>query len=487
MCQFIRQSLIFSIPLDIFVNSSYSPPMFFKRSYFLCLFPLLLISCGKTFNPAQDEVRGNVQVQILNSKDVSQLSADENPYEFQVIELLNIYDLSSLTGKFVQFYTKASNEGGKLDGTQPKAHFIKTKKGYFVPRNNFSMELASIYFHTQNLALLDQKIGAEKINSLPRKVIIDTPISQGTYKDNNAIYDASMDVIVYLPYTEENLSLALNGGIFAHEYFHSLFYKLVQKKLEKNKLFDQVSSLTAHTKTNSLNPKSFMTSDEFLEKLARFRKTSEFKITQEVVQDYYILLFKGLNEGLADFWGWSYTKDVNFIQHSLPEVNNKRCLDLKIQNLSSPVLFTKDELLSVIFYPFDSENDKIANINSYSYSVGTRFALFFKELTQTISQKRAITTDEAKILVMKSLVSFMTDFGNELGQTELKAEGKELISSQDLILKFANKFSFLHKEECQVALASYMSDMNNLNTFTCGSSDKEFKLTAIKKESTKNE
>lgn len=459
--------------------------MFFIKIYLVYILPIFLISCGKTFNPSQDEVRGNVKVQILNSKDVSTLSAGASPYEFQVIELLNIYDLSSLTGKFVQFYTKASNEGGKLDGTQPKAHFLQTKKGYFVPRNNFSMELASIYFHTQNLALLDQKIGADKVNSLPRKVVIDTPITQGTYKDNNAIYDASMDVIVYLPYTEENLSLALNGGIFAHEYFHSLFYKLVQKKLEKNKLFDELSPLTAHTSTNKKI--AFLTADEGLAKLARFKKTMEFKITQQSVQDYYVFLFKGLNEGLADFWGWSYTKDVNFIQHSLPEVNNSRCLDLKIQKLSSPMLYTKDDLLSLIFQPFADENEKTAFINSFSYLVGTRFALFFKELTQTVSQKRGISTDEAKLLVMKSLVSFMTDFGTELGQTELKIENKELISSQDIIMKFANKFNFLHKEECQVALASYMSDLNNLNSHTCSTSEKEFKLTAIKNESTKNE
>lgn len=448
---------------------------------------MLLISCGKSFNSSQNEARGNIKVQILNSKDASQLSAGENPYEFQVIELLNIYDLSSLTGKFVQFYTKASNEGGKLDGTQPKAHFLKTKKGYFVPRNNFSMELASIYFHTQNLALLDQKIGAEKINSLPRKVVIDTPITQGTYKDNNAIYDASMDVIVYLPYTEENLSLALNGGIFAHEYFHSLFYKLVQKKLEKNKLFDELAPLTAHSSQKSFHNKAFLTAEEGLAQLVRFRKTTEFKITQQSVQDYYVFLFKGLNEGLADFWGWSYTQDVNFIQHSLPEVNNSRCLDLKIQKLSSPMLYTKDDLLTLIFQPFSDENEKMVFINAFSYLVGTRFALFFKELTQTVSQKRGITTEESKLLVMKSLISFMTDFGTELGQTELKIENTELITAQDIIMKFANKFQFLHKEECQVALASYTSDLNNLNSFTCGASEKEFKLTAIKKESTKNE
>lgn len=474
--------------LAIIKISGYSRPMIFKRSLLLlCFFSAALISCGKTFNPAQDAVRGNVQVQILSSKDTSTLNAGESPYELQVIELLNIYDLSSLTGKFVQFYTKASNEGGKLDGTQPKAHFLKTKKGYFVPRNNFSMELASIYFHTQNLALLDQKIGAEKINSLPRKVVIDTPITQGTYKDNNAIYDASMDVIVYLPYTEENLSLALNGGIFAHEYFHSLFYKLVQKKLEKNKLFDEISPLTAHAGQSSLKMNSARSIEEDLAKLARFKKTKDIKLTQEAVKDYYIFLFKGLNEGLADFWGWSYTKDVNFIQHSLPEVNNTRCLDLKIQNLNSPMLFTKDDLLNLILQPFADENDKIAAISSYSYRVGTRFALFFKELTQTVSQKRGISTDEAKLLVMKSLISFMTEFGTQLGQTELKIENKELISSQDIIMKFANQFSFLHKEECQVALASYLSDVNNLNSFTCSTSEKEFKLTAIQNESTKNE
>lgn len=469
----------------------YIPPMRTSALIFTLLASSLLISCGKTFTSEQNSARGNVSVLILSNKAFEESSQQENPFEFQVVELLNIFDLTSLTGKYVQFYTKASNDSGQIEGNQPKLQFIKTQKGYFVAKNNFSMELASLYYHTQNLALIDEKVGADKVNSLPRKIIVDTPITEGTMKDNNAIYDAKMDVIVYLPYTDSHLSLAMNGGIFAHEYFHSLFHKLIQKKIESNKLFNSESgsdsdpnskeiSLIAHSQKMAL---TYFSSEEIINKLSKLGKVSDSKFNKNTIQDYYVFLFKSLNEGLADFWGWSYTKDVNFIKHSLPEVKNTRCLDLKLQNLSSPTLYTREDLLALVLQPFSDEHHKLSSISSLSYSVGTRFALFFKELTTTVAQKRNLSIDEAKVLVMKALITFMTDLGTELESKELNTEKKYLISAHDLILKFSNQFSFLHKEECQVALASYMSDLNNLNTYTCSSNNKEFKLSQITTES----
>lgn len=478
--------MLFCKDLEKEPKPRYISPMRFS----ILLLPLLLsgflISCGKTFTSEQNSARGSVSVLILNNKSSESLVNEDNPFEFQVVELLNIFDLTTLTGKYVQFYTKASNEGGKLDGEQPKLQFLKTKKGYFVAKNNFSMELASLYFHTQNLARIDEKIGATKINSIPRKIIVDTPITEGSMKDNNAIYDAKMDVIVYLPYTESHLTLAMNGGIFAHEYFHSLFHKLIQKKVETNPLFKEENSanksalsLVAHSPKIALK---YFSSEEILKKLSSLEKVSDNNFEPQTIQDYYVFLLKGLNEGLADFWGWSYTKDVNFIKHSLPEVKNSRCLDLKLQNLSSPALYTREDLLALVLQPFSNETDKLSFISSFSYAVGTRFALFFKELTTTISLKRNIPLDEAKIQVMKSLITFMTALGTEFETKELHTEKKDFLSAQDLVLKFAQHFNFSHKEECQVALASYMSDLHNLNTYTCSASEKEFKLTKINTE-----
>lgn len=453
---------------------------------------LLLAACGKTFTPDTLHSSGKIKVQILNNKTLAaDTDSSANSFEFQVVELLKIFDLTSLSGKYARFYTNASNSEGKLVGNQPMGHFLKSKQGYFIPKDNFTMEIASLYFHTQNLAQLDEKVGAKDVNSLPRKIIIGTKVNQISYQDNNAIYDGEMDAIIYLPYTDTELTLALNGGIFAHEYFHSLFYKYVQTKMESNPFFkDDAISDAAITNSASKKHKlslavpkfeklKYLTNEEVLKKLSLAKTAKAVSITKQNIKDYYEFLFKSFNEGIADYWGWSYTLDTNFIKHSIPEVKSSRSLELKAHNLSYPVLYSRQALLGMTLQPFTSDSEKYEFINAFSYQAGTRVALFLKELTLIITKQRNLSTEEAKIVVMKSIVTFLKNIGTNINTMDFNQSAESLTSSQDLILEFAKSFAITNMTECQLFLTSYASDLNNLNKLTCLKNNENYELTKV--------
>lgn len=454
----------------------------------------LLSGCGRSFNSEALTANGNIKVLILKNKQaISEIEAeDTNPFEFKVVELLNIYDLISLSGKYARFYTNATNKDNNLKGTQPKAQFFKNKKGYFVAKNNFSLELATLYYHTQNLALIDQKIGANQLNSLPRKIVIGTKISNSSFQENNAIYDGGMDAIIYLDYTESNLALPFNGGIFAHEYFHSLFYKAVQKGLESNAFFKENRDTSEEKFDLNLAVPKFE-KNKFIENSKMnphsFKKNLSLELndikslSKQNIKDYYVLLLKGLNEGIADFWGWTYTQDKNFILHSISKIPSIRTLDLRKHDLQKPELVTQNMILNEVMGTFVDQEEKSAYINYFSYIIGTRFALFFKELVAVISKERKLSTDESSTIVMKSIFSYLTQLGEKLVKHEFNQNKVNLISSQDLILEFSQILKPTKLPECQLILDTINSDTKNSKKLSCLMKNEIYTLSSPQEES----
>ncbi|MCK6598109.1 MAG: hypothetical protein L6Q37_07065 [Bdellovibrionaceae bacterium] len=435
-------------------------------SLFLSLAMVTTLSCGKSFNPDSDSEKGKIRVRLLT---VDPLIPEK--YKFEVIELLNIFDLTSLSGKFARFYTKAYKENDELKGIQPRAHFLKTKSGVFIPKDELSTNLASIYYHTQNLALWDQKIGAEKINTLPRKIILNTQINGKGYKDNNALYEGKTDAIIFLKYTDQDLPLALNAGVFAHEYFHSLFYKTIQLKINENPFFkkmdEKILALSKNSRSGVLNisMKPLLASTEFTNKgKSILAKTDLAQLTEDSVYDYFRVLLKGYNEGIADFWGWSYTNDINFISHSIKETPTNRTLELKSQNLERPALHSKSEILSSVFVISADPEVKEVYYNTLSYEIGTRVGLFYKELTNFVATNRKISLDEAKLEVSKSIFQLISGWGNDLANSQISLNYEDLPSPQDVLIKFSKTFMIKNAIECEFILNAIKFTTNNSTT-----------------------
>lgn len=446
-----------------------------------CTSFLLFCGCGKSFNSDAESAKGTVKVQIIAPSSIAaEPSGNALPYSFADVELQNIFDLTSVSGAYAHFFTHASRVDQKIIGAQPKGQFLKDKDGVFRPRNFLSLQLATIYYHTQNLFKLESSLKIENPRSAPLKIILDTPIINSKQTDNNAFYEGSLDAIIFLKYSEEDLPLSLNGGVFAHEYFHSIFERIVLKQLKSNDLFSIPASINKISEHRTLDVNDFDLKAMATNLDSRQAAEAPIILSKDDVKWYYALLLKGFNEGLADYWGWSYVNDVSFIGHSLKQTRVTRKLDLKSQAKNNLQLLSDREMLSIVFQTYDSkfetQNQKLELINAFSYLLGTRFALFFKTYSETIQEERKLSKDETKKIVNQLVIDFIKGLSKNLSDVKVASTDSDLVSPYSLVYKFIAEQTLPNEKECIFLKTFIENDAKISNTLNCTSSSGAFKL-----------
>lgn len=377
-----------------------------KGKFLLLLVSLVVASCAP--KSKTDEANGDVAVQIATPT-----SATE--YSVQVVTLKGIKNLKEVAGAFVKFfYAPGANEQG-LTGSAPRAHFTKASS-FFVPTDLVSMQMATIYFHMQNLAELDIFVGAGGINTWPRSVGVETQIDGNYYMSrNNAFYNGQTDAMMFVPFTLGDLPISLNAGIIAHEHFHSLFYKLVIKPaVAKNIPITNSASIHAETAT---------TDDKVI------------KIQSQLSEDeraHYFndTLLRGQNEGLADFWGWLYTSDANFIRWSLPSVESDRTLTLSESDVGD--YFTKEKLNEAVTTSQAKRNPE-NYLASFAYYIGTSHARFLKQLTTLQVDEKSMTLPQAQ----KAMGGVVVQYLKSLSKNVLSVQGADTLETRDFFNYFA--------------------------------------------------
>ncbi len=408
---------------------------------------LILTACDKAFE--RNSAAGDLDVQLplpIQREDDSETA--KQAYEFQIVKLLNIFELKKVRGQYARFYLTPIIKEGRLTGTFPSADFVKNKKNIYTPSNELSVQMASIYYHMQSMALLDKSLGVGEINYWPRDIGLSVKIPQVTeagdfsVMENNAIYEGRYDAILFVPNRNDQLPIAVNGGILAHEHFHSLFFKLVTLKVlvENHIILDKPVSIHSSSK--------FQESFQGLEPVSVDEGNSlsiDGDLNDEDLRIYYnMTLLKGLNEGLADFWGWIYTNDNNFIIHSLPVVSHGRNLKLSEAEQENLILPSR-EIISGQIKSF-SKNAKAfeGSLNAYAYDLGTQFARNMKAFTSLHKDSRKITLGEAKTNVAKAIVDFLP----RLAQEFINKGKTALVDPNDLALKMIEGIPNLNLEEC---------------------------------------
>ncbi len=353
---------------------------------------LLLSSCAKKSDVA--EADGEVLVKI----GVQSSAAD---YNLKVVQLKGIEKLNEVSGAFARFFYSPGSTGTQLTGVSPRAQFIHTKN-FFVPSDTISMQMAAIYFHLQNLALFDKVIGADGVNKWPRSVGLETQISDGSssLQKNNAFYNGQTDSMMFVPYTDSHLPISVNAGIIAHEHFHSLFYKIViRSAYEAGRISTGLASIHSEETSEPIN--------------AQVREAQPLSLSdQEKVQFYNETMLRGMNEGFADFWGWVYTDDAEFMRWSLPDYQADRTLNLAESRVG--LYESKEKITKRIeeAYQF-SDNPKAALIN-YSYQVGTPYARFLKQLSLLQAAAKNIQVVDSKKLIAQVIFNYMKELGAQI-------------------------------------------------------------------------
>jgi hypothetical protein len=372
------------------------------RNLVLVLF--LMASCAP--KSKLTDVNGDVQVKIP----VSSQSGDSSEYQMSVVTLKSLSNLKEVAGFFAKFFFAPGLNQNQLVGDSPQARFVRTKDNVYLPVDSLSQQMATLYYHIQNLAEFSEKIGATGINSGPLKIGIETRVSDSdVLTKNNAFYDGQSDAMLFVPYSSTELPIAVNSGIIAHEYFHSLFYKIILK------------NFTEAAKPDTKN---------------KIQKT------------YNETYLRGINEGIADFWGWLYTNDDDFIRWSLSAYSKNRKLVLSEQAIgkfqTAEIILAKSE--EAVLSSAQPSN----YLSDYIYQVGTPHARFLKQFTVMLSEN-GLDKSESKLQMAKVILDFL----KMTAQQSLMLKSDETLPA-DLLFDFvasAKSKIKMTESQCQFALA----------------------------------
>lgn len=265
----------------------------------------------------------------------------DGQYKMQKVQVDSITKWSPIRGsaaKIRSHYVEINDK--QASSSEVIMDYTTDSSGAVVPMTQSSVEVASIYANFDRLQKLDQRLGLVNSDE-PRSVYVKTKLNvRGGRMINNAFYNFLTDSFYVVPYLEPGLPLSVNGAVLAHEHFHSIYGRLVQRPVyeygqtKKINLFDDY---TVHD--DALFKKEFK---EFFLPAATFTTQSEYnnnqyvnsKITSdtdpntvhgkilgdsEAFATLHLnkIFFMALNEGLADVWAWLYSNQACFIDPSL--------------------------------------------------------------------------------------------------------------------------------------------------------------------------
>lgn len=373
-----------------------------KSSLFFAFVAVALTACDR--KPAMQEATGDVQVQVG-------VQTSPNEYALQKMNLLGITDLTEVAGSYAKFFYSPGAENQHLIGTAPHANFIRTGS-FFVPTDLISMQMATIYYHMQNLALLDIAVGAQGVNQWPRSVGIETQmIEESGPSRNNAFYNGQTDSMMFVPFTNAELPIAMNAGIIAHEHFHSLFYKIVMRPaVESKKILLNRTSLHADERADQRTGGVI-----FGEPIQERNQEQTVAERAQLFNETYL---RGINEGLADFWGWVYTTDPEFIRWSLPAMTESRSLSLP-DNMFG-YYQTNGDLNYRVSSDLAGSSNARDSLAKYAYVMATPYARFLKQMTMMQVENKGLTLNEAKVKMAQMVFAYIKVLSAEF--MSLKAE-----------------------------------------------------------------
>ena len=382
---------------------------------------LFLSACIPAENSLSESKNIRVQIPVSDASVVS--GTTQIDYSLKVVTLENIHSTTELQGQFAKFFYAPSSTEKSLAGLNPLSFFLKTAADIYIPKNENTAFMATIYYHIQNLKKMSDLAGFVQ-EEKPLSIGLATQVVDPSMKTNRAFYDGNRDSILIVPYTKSELPIAVNSGILAHEYFHSLFFKTVLLKVQTTGNKKLSESLQLHLSE--------------AKNLFEIETVEDASMTVEELSNRIYL--NSLNEGLADFWAWLYTKDSNFLKWSLSEFSEDRRLNVK------------------------PEVKEYRNFQGSIYENGTQFARLLKSIADGLAEPQIMAT-----VIKEFLMQLSGDY------VELKSEETLNTSSLFLFLGQSDKIK-LDENNCDL-LNKNVTKMQNEKSYSCEKqTDGSFKL-----------
>ena len=345
------------------------------------------------------------------------------------IKLHGIHNLQKVSGDSAQFLMYPQLKGLEIRGLPPEAKFVRNDRGVFSPLNFLTAQMFSLYAHLERLLKLDEKLGVRP--QLGARTVLITSLEESSSLVDNAFYKADIDALIFIPYSQEGVPLSVNPGVIAHEHFHAQFHRRFYLPLVQKKVLSPVllKPLEGSSPSRSSGPEQIT-----------FQKLS----TRE--QDYFRIFIQGLNEGLADIWGWVYTGQSNFLAMSLPQVGSSRDIKPRLQPDSRVFPFkTKCSVfrdLGQIEALSQSSLKQNQFILGSAYSLGTEFARMFYLAAQISREDRKISSAQARLDLAHRLYDFLPTLAYAMEKTQLK------LNPLDVFVIYAQESKELSPREC---------------------------------------
>ncbi len=334
--------------------------------------------------------------------------------EFQQVELMGVMDKSTLIGEIADFYYSPGDENGTLVGTKPIARFIEDD-GVYIPADQTSLQMVTLYYHMQQLKKLELESlnSQESILKWPRKIALAVRVQNSPeMKYDNAFYNGKVDALYFVPYRSNAFPIPLNPGVIAHEHFHSYFSYQVINPLIKKQL------LPTEMKVNDF---------------------SEEKVRQDLYNTYVL---KIINEGLADVWGWIYSRDPDFVALSLPKAGNDRILE-KVKG-SNTRMKSEAELkneISEIVARCLQLNQKCANDDSYKH--GTKLARNLKAFAIVRQAAIGASDDVSQKMMAGKVLTLISEIQETFSINKT-------INLDKVLSLWEKQFDSLSQTECEI-------------------------------------
>lgn len=377
----------------------------------------MLVGCSA--ERKEDNIHGPTRVQLPFAVD--------GKYGLYVLELQSLKNLENLEGSAARFLMDPGVMNNRLHGLAPTIRYMRNTNGVVIPKDDLSLQLLTVYAHIERLQQLDQATGAGGVLSYPRTVAVNAEYrSDEGHLENNALYAGQYDALLFVPYTQSALPIMANGGIIGHEHFHALFHKMVIQPLGKAFPDYQGSG------TDSKPGRAGLTAVGDVQRIDGEAATAE-----ENRRRYHSLVFRGLNEGLADVWGWVYSGDTQFVGQSLPQEKITRDLN------SPPEILDSQAALK---HWVEKSKPGTLMVGT-AYNLGSQVARAIKGFASLHNGKNSdeVSTSEQRLELGKILLKVLPEL--KIRFQELKTD--EYMNPSVVLQIFADQVPNLSKDGCE--------------------------------------
>ena len=330
-------------------------------------------------------------------------------YELQTVTLSTFREPEKLRGDAAIILVDPSVEGGTLSLKEPIGRFVK-EGSVWTPADFATLQAATLYAHAERLLDIDRSLGLKGLLKGPEKIAIQSRIIESPESSflvyNNAIFDGRLDTLFIVPYDRAELPISLNAGVIAHEHFHRIFQGGVLKSVRD---LGGIAALgcSVHGARSARGEPLKEASKETIVTIKP--ETSRQLVSAQVLNQ---VVLRAMNEGLADFWGWSYSMDDQFIGRSLGHVEDQaRRLDTPAQPL-----LTKDEIRAQLVNR-KSDRERIM----LAYRFGTYYSRFLRSLVETMVDS-GVPRYESTVEVRRALASSLSGLGEHVSAVWLQSE-----------------------------------------------------------------